>query len=133
MIAVEEAVFQSYVEAWKSRQEEEEASRRKRAREAERTAARLSRILVDQYGAAEVWLFGSLVRPGRFRAHSDIDLAATGLPKSAYFQLLSRLNATSAFTVDLVDLDGCAPWLADAIRREGKLLATRGEHNGSKK
>jgi predicted nucleotidyltransferase len=130
---VEEAVFQSYVEAWKSRQEEEEASRRKRAREAERTAARLSRILVDQYGAAEVWLFGSLVRPGRFRAHSDIDLAATGLPKSAYFQLLSRLNATSAFTVDLVDLDGCAPWLADAIRREGKLLATRGEHNGSKK
>src|ERR1700730_7198560 len=29
---------------------------------------------------SEVWVFGSLLKPGRFREHSDIDIAVAGLP-----------------------------------------------------
>jgi len=36
-----------------------------------------------------------------------------------------RLNAATEFIVDLVDLDACPAWLAEAVRREGQLLAVR--------
>jgi predicted nucleotidyltransferase len=120
---VEEAVFRVYARSWRKRQEDERRHLAEKARAAGKAAERLAQILVREYGAREVWLFGSLARGRGFRRHSDIDLAATGLPAREFFSILSRLNAATEFNVDLVDLDACPTWLAEAVRREGRLLA----------
>lgn len=53
----------------------------------EREVARLAayRRLREALGkllppGSEVWVFGSLLKPGRFREYSDIDIAVAGLP-----------------------------------------------------
>lgn len=122
---MDEVTFQVYAEAWRKRQRDEERHRRERARRAGKVAEKLARMLVREYGAAEVWLFGSLARFQELHRHSDIDLAASGLPRREFFRLLSRLNAVSEFAVDLIDLEACPAWLAAAIRQEGRLLAWR--------
>jgi predicted nucleotidyltransferase len=119
---MDEVTFQSYVEGWRNRQEEEKKNLEKRAKEAKEKAEELACILIREYGASEVRLFGSLLRYGRFHANSDIDLAASGLHPSQYFSILSRLNSNIDFEVDLIDLDACPSWLALYIRQEGILL-----------
>lgn len=122
---MDEAVFQEYAKAWRKRQKDEEKLRVKRLQQAREAAVKLTELLVRNYGAEEVWLFGSLTRSRSFHRNSDIDLAATGLPAQEFFRILAQLNAATDFTVDLVDLDACPPWLATAIRKEGKLLGGR--------
>jgi predicted nucleotidyltransferase len=58
---------------------EERARRREAARMAtyRRLREALSKLLPS---GSEVWVFGSLLKPGRFREHSDIDIAVTSLP-----------------------------------------------------
>jgi predicted nucleotidyltransferase len=130
---MDEVTFQSYVEGWKNRQEEEKKKLAKRAKEAKEKAEELACILIREHGASEVWLFGSLLRCGRFHANSDIDLAAGGLHPSQYFSILSRLNSSIDFDVDLIDLDACPSWLALYIRQEGILLDIGGEKSDPKK
>lgn len=129
--SMDAVTFQSYVEGWKNRQEEDKRILGKRAEEAKVKAEELACILIQEYAASEVWLFGSLLRHGRFHANSDIDLAAGGLPPSQYFSILSRLNSNIDFEVDLIDLDACPSWLALHIRQEGILLASGGEKSDS--
>jgi len=121
---VEYPDVEAYAEAWKRRLAEEEARGRELAARAEETGRRVASTLVERYGAAEVWLFGSLAR-GRFRPGSDIDLAARRLPAREYFRILSEINADQEFDLDLIDLDACPPWLAEAVRQQGRLLARR--------
>ena len=121
-VKMEEAVFQEYVKAWRNRKKEAERRQAESLRQAREAAAKLTRILVEDYRAREVWLFGSLARTRGFHRRSDIDLAASGLPAQEFFRILSRLNAATGFAVDLVDLEACPPWLAAVIRKEGKLL-----------
>lgn len=118
----DEAIFQPYAEAWRKRREVEERKRTKRLRQAREIAENLAEMLVQNYGAKEVWLFGSLVRAASFHRNSDIDLAVAGLPAQQFFRILAQLNTATEFAVDLVDLDACPSWLAEAIRIEGKLL-----------
>lgn len=119
---MDEAVFQQYAKAWRKRQRNEERKRVKRLQQARETAEKLAEMLVQNYGAKEVWLFGSLTRSSSFHRNSDIDLAAAGLPAQEFFRILAELNATTEFAVDLIDLDACPSWLATAIRKEGRLL-----------
>jgi len=122
---MDQTTFQALVKAWRKRQQDEERYRAERAQAARKEAEKLAQVLLREYGAKEVWLFGSLARTRGFHRHSDIDLAASGLPAREFFSILSRLNAATEFIVDLVDLDACPDWLAEAVRREGQLLAVR--------
>lgn len=74
---MEEAVFQQYAKAWRKRQKDEEVKRTKRLRQARETAENLAEMLVQNYGAKEVWLFGSPIRSDSFHRNSDIDLATS--------------------------------------------------------
>jgi len=122
---MDQATFQAFVKAWRKRQQEEERCRAERTQAARKEAEKLAQALLREYGAKEVWLFGSLARTCGFHRHSDIDLAASGLPAREFFSILSRLNAATEYNVDLVDLDACPAWLAEAVRRQGQLLAVR--------
>ena len=60
-------------------------------------------ILKNQ-GCEEVYLFGSLVE-GPVTLHSDIDLAAKGIPVGAFFKVYAELIKYLDHPVDLISLD----------------------------
>jgi len=92
-------------------------SRRERAMEISREAAR---ILREKYGATRVVLFGSLARSSLFAPTSDIDLYAEGVPGSLFFEAEAEIEEIAkGFRVDLVDTKECPPQLLREIEDEG--------------
>ena len=90
--------------------------RRLQAWEVARQAARLLR---EQYGAARVVVFGSLVNDEAFTVWSDIDLAAWGIAPDRFYRAVASVTGLSPhFRVDLVDPDACRPALRQALERE---------------
>ena len=95
-------------------------ARKRREREALRLAvqARALRLLDESPVALdEAILFGSVVRPGRFSARSDVDVAVPDLEPRAYFALMGHLEDGLGREINLVPLDTCH--FADSIRRSG--------------
>lgn len=98
-------------------------SQRRQAQEQERQAL-LARVgetldrLPLSYRPAQVYIFGSLIRPWAFTAHSDIDLAVESLAPEHFFTLMSTLAAKLGREVDLIDLNRCH--FASQIRQEGQ-------------
>lgn len=72
-----------------------------------------------RFGFRQVYLFGSSAVPGRFREHSDVDVAVVDLPGEQFFPLAAFLSVRLARDVDLVMLEDVH--FADKIRREGLL------------
>ncbi len=73
--------------------------------------------LGPEYGLQTAYIFGSLTRPGGFRADSDVDLTVELVDLSRFFELSGRLSAILQREIDLVILQECH--FADKIRREG--------------
>ena len=68
---------------------------------------------------SSVWVFGSVLKPGRFRDHSDVDIAVTSLPegrKEAWLQ--SELELRLKRAVDVLNLNETG--LRDKIERVGE-------------
>ena len=70
-----------------------EAERRSAANERDRlrTRERLAVALGQIKGLGPVWVYGSLVKPGRFGSDSDVDLAFESLPADTSLYLLQSL------------------------------------------
>lgn len=100
-----------------------EGRRRRYTERAWQEARRLAGVLMREFGATSVWVFGSLAgdRLGRkvFRLDSDIDLAVRGIPPEMFFRAYGRIMGASDFSIDLVDVDACAPQLQKVILEEG--------------
>lgn len=95
---------------------------RARAREAARVAAyrelrdALRRLLPP---GSEVWVFGSVLKPGRFREHSDLDVAVTLLPEGrSEAWLQSELELRLRRGVDVLNLKETG--LRSKIERTGE-------------
>lgn len=76
-----------------------------------------------RYGVAQAYLFGSLVKAGRFHEGSDVDVAVTDVEPEAFFGLMGALSLALGRDVDLVDLRRCH--FAQRIRAEGVLWTRR--------
>ena len=72
-------------------------------------------------GATRVVLFGSLAA-GTPRDDSDVDLAAEGIPRLRFFELLGELMDLFGCSVDLVRLEDAPPSLRARIEAEGEPL-----------
>lgn len=68
-------------------------------------------VLLQDSGAREVYLFGSLAR-GDGDSRSDWDIAIRGLPAERYFSVMAKLMSLMSRPVDLVDLDEMTPFAA---------------------
>ncbi len=83
-------------------------------------AKKAAGILKKEYGAKEVWLFGSLVDQIRFNKRSDIDLAEIGIPDNQFYSAVAGITrAVKDFKVDLVDIKDCRDVLKKAVEKEG--------------
>lgn len=99
-------------------------ARRRRRLERDRRATLTHLLhLLDRHapdlGICEAYVFGSLIRPGRFREDSDVDVAVQGVNPEAFFEVMSLLSAALERPVDLVDLSECH--FARRIRERGIL------------
>ncbi|NDC53828.1 MAG: nucleotidyltransferase domain-containing protein [Planctomycetia bacterium] len=93
------------------------ACERERLAVRERLAAALREYLP---AGSRVWLYGSLIEPGRFREWSDIDLALEADPPAMSIYLLASLLTERC----LRRVDVCLMTetrLATAIRRKGEV------------
>lgn len=114
--------FESYVQAWRRRWEEERRADEAAAREARGVAEELARLLRERYGVRRVVLVGSLAR-GEFGVGSDIDLAAEGVPDDQFFRAGADLEAAAGgLHVDLVPIESANPAFLAHLDREGVVL-----------
>ena len=110
-------------EAIRRRKGIENAELIKRRRRARLTAHKAAELLRNEFGAKQVFVFGSFARRGAFTLWSDIDLAARDIPPTRFFEAVGAVTGMSAeFKIDLVDLDDCSTAMRAAIETEGKLL-----------
>lgn len=83
-------------------------------------ADQAARILKDEFQATRVVLYGSLARQDTFDQSSDIDLATWGIPDSAYFAALARLDTLgSPWEISLEQGEESESHLGEALRRDG--------------
>jgi len=119
--------YDEYKEHWRRRAEREQERRRTLAAEARAEAWRLGHLLTQEFGAKKVYLFGSLVREGKFHERSDIDLAAEGIEPRRFFEAGAALERACdyRYRVDLVDLERAKAGVKELILTEGVLLCDR--------
>ena len=115
------ATAQELAETLRARSGERRARAEARAARLRGQLATAARMLVDRYGASQVFLFGSLA-DGSFSEASDVDLAATGMRAAGYFDALAELMQLFGAPVDLVRFEEAPPSLRDRILVEGRLL-----------
>ncbi|HWQ13432.1 MAG TPA: hypothetical protein VNL77_11555 [Roseiflexaceae bacterium] len=103
-----------------ARLQSERRQLRERCSRAWDLARQAAQLLRERYGVPRVVVFGSLVHPGRFTAHSDIDIAAWGLTDANWLGATGAVrNLADDIDLNLVDVTCCTPELLSAIEREG--------------
>lgn len=98
-------------------------ARRDRQRSVEREQQRLARLqqvkkailaLAPRYPAVQrVYLYGSLVQPGRYGPHSDVDVAVAGDDVAAESQFWQALEQALNCSIDLRPYQGAVAWAVD--------------------
>ena len=113
-----------YMEMARRRHEQEQAqlqaALQARADLAWRLARRAAQLLREDFGASRVVVFGSLVQPGMFTLHSDVDLAAWGIrPEDTFRAIGAAQDLSSEIALNLVDVTMARPPLYRAIVERG--------------
>ena len=103
---------------------DEALARRKARNEAERqqVLAKTLRLLDELgpiYKIKRAYVFGSLVKSGRFHADSDVDIAVEQIDPRRFFEAMSEFFNRLGREVDLIELDKCH--FAHRIRQKGIL------------
>jgi len=95
-------------------------SAQKRRGKAIRLARQAADLLREEYSAKKIILFGSLAMDAGFSEHSDIDMAAFGIPDALFYRAVAKVSGLSPeFVVDLVDPDSCRPSVKESILAGG--------------
>ena len=77
------AEIAEYKKHWRERAEQEVALQRELASKARAEAMRVAQVLVRDFGARRVYLYGSIAQEDGFHQRSDVDLAGELLCESA--------------------------------------------------
>ncbi|MEW6749775.1 MAG: nucleotidyltransferase domain-containing protein [Candidatus Latescibacterota bacterium] len=113
------------VAAWQQRFARERAALAGEEERAHAQAEQCALLLVRAFGASRVYLFGSLCTPQRLHRHSDIDLAASGVPPAQYLTALDALSRIAERGVDLVRLEDATADMVRYITENGTVLHER--------
>jgi predicted nucleotidyltransferase len=111
--------FEAYLPEIRRRHAQERTDWDTRRAHAWEGAHRIAALLRNEFGASQVFAFGSMTRTGRFDERSDIDIGVTGIAPRDFYRAVARAMGLTSFELDLVDLSDCAPSLRQAIESEG--------------
>jgi predicted nucleotidyltransferase len=102
----------------KRRKELKDKLRQKALHKLERAAA-----MLYNEGAAEVYVFGSVLKPWEFNERSDVDIAVRGIPEGIMANITARLEEVFGETpFDIISLkDDLRPEIRAKIEKEGIL------------
>ncbi len=111
-----------YIDRWKHLLALQEEQNRVLAYQARQTLPQLTQLLIEQFYATQIILFGSLAK-GTFHRDSDIDLAVAGISTENYFSALAALNRLSdSFQIDLKPLEDLDPHFYQRVMQTGECL-----------
>ncbi len=112
-----ERAAETQLKRWRDRQ----AYNAERREALIQVAGAAARLLMTEYGARQVWLFGS-VAWGEVHERSDLDLLVAGLPAHEEDRAVRAVETLSPFPVDLVRAEEAPQALVERIHLEGRLL-----------
>lgn len=93
-----------------------------REKERERVLFDLKEILGKlsfKYSFSKAYIFGSVVKPKKFRKQSDIDIAIFDLKNQHFFSLMGELSRHLLRDVDLYQVENLNEYLRKRIEEEG--------------
>lgn len=120
--------LKQYKQSWDKQTAEEKRVSEKLRKDALKNAWKMKDILVGEFQATRVVLFGSVLEKGGFCMDSDIDLAVEGIPKKSYITALARLISESPYEIDLKPLEEVGELLKQRIMT-GKVLYEKRPHS----
>ena len=91
------------------------AKMKERQQQGLEVARKCAVTLKEEFGAARVVLFGSLLDPERMTWRSDIDLAVWGLPEADFFKAGAAIEYGHDWMIDLVEIQHALPHILKAI------------------
>jgi predicted nucleotidyltransferase len=103
---------------WLQARERSAAARERYRRQVLEEIDTVLQFLADKYHWDELYLFGSLISPGRFTCDSDIDMAISGLDKHDLLSFIADASRELGREVDVLRLEESK--IANSIRRKGK-------------
>jgi uncharacterized protein len=107
--------------SWRRRRAQQEGARRVQAEAARAAARAAAAVLRCEFGADQVWLFGSLAVGPRHDGF-DVDLAVRGLAPERQWAALARVGDLVGRSVDLVMLETCSERMRLAVAATGERI-----------
>jgi len=77
--------------------------------------------LAGKYDFSKAYIFGSLVKPGKFQNRSDIDIAIFNLKDEFFFSLMAEISRHLFRDIDLYQIENLDEYLRKRIEKEGEL------------
>ena len=115
--------MEKYAAYFQQRRENNLLERQQHCQQAWKQAKFAAQILKTRFDIKQVFLFGSLLTPTLFDAHSDIDLAVEALPLNQYCNAVGTLLLeVKGFNIDLIRLESSPSSLKAHILQEGVRL-----------
>jgi len=113
-----------YTTYWLQKIADQKAANRILAAKARSDIEKITHVLVNNFNAQKIILFGSLVK-GKFSDRSDIDLAVAGIAKRDFFAALGEVNQLTQFWVDLKPLEDLEPHFLHRVLTTGEIIYER--------
>lgn len=95
--------YSLWIESLKAKRESREKERRAILQQVQ-TALK---TLAKDYSWDDIYIFGSLLKEGRFGGKSDVDIAIKGLNKFKHFSFVGEISALLGREVDVIRLEDC--------------------------
>jgi predicted nucleotidyltransferase len=114
----------TYINYWKNQKIQRSQERLKQVKKARDSLEKITTLLVQEFQATKIILFGSLVN-GKFDQESDIDLAVAGIPKSDYFRAFAAVNDIGDRPIDLKPLEDLEPYFLQKVLNTGECIYER--------
>jgi predicted nucleotidyltransferase len=116
-------IVEKYRKAWHKCAEETKLKNESLRQEALKDAQKLASMLVHQFGAKKVVLFGSVLNEDCFNKGSDIDIAVEGIEPEKYFIAVAECQNVN-FPVDLIEIATTTRLMKERIAK-GMILYER--------
>ena len=117
------ADLERYRKALRSRVDVAQTQADLRFKKASEIASRTALVLKREFDVKKVVVFGSIVHPHLFHAHSDVDLAVWGLTGRQYYRAVGLLQSLDPeISVDLIAFEDATKSMQETILRDGNEL-----------